>query len=45
MHSWHGGGVISTMMTMATTMAGERDYSGKDNNKYPYGKDNKDLIF
>ena len=45
MHSWQGGGVISTMMTTETTMAGERVDSDKDGNKDPNAKDNNDLIF
>ena len=32
MHSWQGGGVISTMMTTATTIAGERVDSDEDVN-------------
>ena len=45
MHSWQGGGVISTSMTLATTMAGERVDSDKDNDEDPNGEDNNDLIF
>ena len=45
MHSWQGGGVILTTMTMATMMAGERVDSDKDDEEDPNGKDNDDLIF
>jgi hypothetical protein len=37
MHSWQGGGVILTMMTMATTMAGRGVDSDKDKDKDPNG--------
>ena len=37
--------MISTTMTTATTMAGERVDSDEDNDKDPNGKDNDDLIF
>ena len=37
--------VIFMTMTMSTTMAGERVYSDKDDDKDPNGKDNDNLIF
>ena len=40
-----GRGVILTTMTMATTMAGERVDSDKDDEEDPNGEDNDDLIF
>ncbi len=43
--SWQGGRVILTTMTTATTMAGERVDSDKDDNKDPNGEDTDDLIF
>ena len=45
MHSWQGGGLISTMMTTATTMSGRGVDSDEDNDEDPNGKDHNDLIF
>ena len=37
--------MISTTMTTATTMAGDRVDSDEDGNKDPNGEENDDLIF
>ena len=47
MHSWQGGGMISTMMTTVTmtTKTTTTTTVNKDNDKYTNGEDNEDLIF
>ena len=43
MHSWQGGGVVSTMMMTATTTTKTMTVN-KDNDKDTNGEDNNDLI-